>query len=221
MNVTQYKLNQDQYYVETHPKKQIYLHHTAGASNPYSTIDWWRQDAGKIATSAVIAGKPLDKNSKYTDGEIFEVFDSKYWAYHLGIKQAVFAAHGVPYQSLDKISIGLEICNWGQLTHSDKGWVSYVNTIIPDSEVVEYQVPHRGYTHYQKYTPAQIQSVHDLLVKWNVEHGIPIKYNGDSIFDVSVGALKGAAGVYTHCSVRPDKNDIHPQPDMIAMLKSL
>lgn len=45
-----------------------------------------------------------------------QCFSSKNWAYHLGLKQEVFTEAGVSYKSLDKISIGIEICNYGQLT---------------------------------------------------------------------------------------------------------
>lgn len=41
------------------------------------------------------------------------------------------------------------------------------------------------------------------------------------MWEVSTDALKGVAGVYTHNSVRKDKIDIFPQPEMIQMLKGL
>ena len=41
------------------------------------------------------------------------------------------------------------------------------------------------------------------------------------MFHVSMSALKGVSGIYGHCSFRPDKTDIHPQPDMIEMLEKI
>ena len=99
--------------------------------------------------------------------------------------------------------------------------MSYVGTVVADDEVQEYTAPFRGYTYYQKYTQAQIDNVGELLsfltTKWN----IPKEYKGDQIFDIDVRALRGEPGIYTHVSVRPDKNDCHPQPELISMLKSI
>ena len=50
--------------------------------------------------------------------------------------------------------------------------------------------------------------------------GWPLTYNKD-IWDLTPRAYKGEAGIFTHCSVRPDKVDIYPHPKMIEMLKSL
>jgi hypothetical protein len=55
---------------------------------------------------------------------------------------------------------------------------------------------------------------------WKERYNIPLNYHED-IWDVTPRALKGEPGVYTHNSVRFDKTDISPQPNMIAMLKGL
>jgi len=41
------------------------------------------------------------------------------------------------------------------------------------------------------------------------------------MWEVSKKALKGESGIFTHNSIRKDKTDIFPQPEMIQMLKSL
>ena len=41
------------------------------------------------------------------------------------------------------------------------------------------------------------------------------------MWEVSAEALKGKQGVWSHTSFRFDKSDIHPQPEIIEMLKSL
>jgi hypothetical protein len=41
------------------------------------------------------------------------------------------------------------------------------------------------------------------------------------MFDVSKEALSGESGIWSHTSFRSDKSDIHPQGELIKMLKSL
>jgi hypothetical protein len=55
---------------------------------------------------------------------------------------------------------------------------------------------------------------------WNKKYEIPLEYN-DDIWDVTKRALSNEKGVFTHNSVRPDKADVFPQPELIEMLKSL
>ena len=43
------------------------------------------------------------------------------------------------------------------------------------------------------------------------------------MWDISRKALAGVAGIWSHTSFRPekDKQDAHPQPELITMLKGL
>jgi hypothetical protein len=215
MNLRQIKFPDSQYFREEFEKTQIFLHHTAGNPSGQGTFEWWASNPERIGTCVAISGKG------YNDGEIVQGFSSKYWAYHLGLKTQIFTAHGLPYRAIDKFSIGIEICNWGQLTKKADGkYYNYVNGVVPADEVIELATPFKGYTYFHNYTDAQIQSVKDLLLLWKDKYNIPLKYNED-IWDVTSRALKGEPGVYTHNSVRTDKVDIYPHPKMIAMLKSL
>ena len=208
-----------QYIQEEHKKVQIYLHHTAGNANAVATFKGWESNPEKIATCISIAGRP-DKTKSWEDGQIVQGYSSKYWAYHLGLKESTFHKFGVPYKSLDKISIGIEICNFGQLTRVDGKFYTYVNSVIPEEQVIELKDKFRGYKYFHSYSDAQIASVKQLLLLWKERYNIPLTYNED-IWDVTPRALKGEAGVFTHNSVRYDKVDITPQPKMIEMLKSL
>lgn len=209
--ITQVVFPENQYYKAVFPKKQIYLHHTAGNSNAQNVFDCWENDKlGRIATCIVISG----------NGEIVQGYSSKYWAYHLGVKTKFFQAMGLPYKELDKNSIGIEICNWGQLTVKGDKFYNYVNREVPKNEVCELSKPFRGYRYYHNYTDAQIESTKELLLYWGQTYKIPLDYNED-IFNLTPRAYKGDAGIFTHCSVRPDKVDIYPHPKMIEMLKSL
>jgi hypothetical protein len=182
-------------------------------------INWNNDDRGRIATCVAISGKGA---SNSYDGEIVQGFPSKNWAYHLGVKQEVFAAYGVTYQNLDKLSIGIEICNWGPLTQKSNGkYYNYVDKVVPNDQVCELSVPYKGYKYWHAYTDAQIEAVRQLLVYWKGIHNIDIEYNETDMWSVSKSALSGVQGVYTHNSYRKDKTDVSPQPKLIAMLKTL
>lgn len=216
MNIKQVTFPANQYFQEEHPKKQIYLHHTAGNASGEQVFAGWASNSERIGTCVSISGK----GKGTVDGEIIQGFSSKHWAYHLGLKQEVFTKAGVRYQSLDKISIGIEICNWGQLTLKDGKFYNYVNREVPADEVCTLEKPYKGFKYYHNYTDAQIASVKELLLLWKEKYNIPLSYSED-IWDISKRALAGEAGVFTHNSVRKDKVDIYPHPKMIEMLKSL
>lgn len=200
-------------------KKQIYLHHTAGRSSGVRCINHWNNDKrGRVATCVVISGKDAQLSK---DGEICQAFSSRYWAYHLGVKSEIFKAYGVPYQLLDKISIGVEICNWGYLYEKDGKYYNYVNIEVPIDEVTILDKPYKGKTFWHKYTNAQIESVRQLLVFWRERYNIDITYNECDMWEISKRALRGSNGLFTHNSVRPTKMDIYPCPRLIKMLKEL
>jgi hypothetical protein len=211
-------LTSDQYYQDAPKKTQIVLHHTAGNSSGVATINGWEKDArGRIATCVTISGK----GKTTIDGEICQAYSSRYWAYHLGIKPEVFKARGLPYLYLDKHSIGIEICNWGGLDKVGDKYYNYVDREVLPEDVCILDEPYKGHKFYHKYTDAQIESVRQLLLYWGELYGISLKYDYTRLFTVNNEALTMVNGLYTHNSYRKDKSDISPQPDLIAMLKSL
>jgi len=217
--IKQVPLKETEYIKETHTKTQIVLHHTAGNASAVNVMNAWNADTrGRIATCVSISG-PGAKNS--FDGEIVQGFSSRHWAYHLGIKGDVFKAYKVPHQTLDKISIGIEICNWGQLDYENGKFLNYVDREVNDDQVTTLTEPYKGYKHFHKYSDAQIESVKNLLVYWRDIYNIPLTYDYDKMFKVNTSALKGEKGLYTHNSYRKDKIDIYPCPRMIEMLKNL
>ena len=218
--IKQVPLPESQYIKEVTEKKQIVLHHTAGNSSGPGTIKMWaNDDRGRIATCVTISGKGASKDTY--DGEICQAFSSKHWCNHLGIKPDVFRSRGIPYQRLDKIAIGIEICNWGPLTKKETKFYNYVDREIPADQVTELETPYKGHRYYHRYTDAQIESTRQLLLYWRDTYGIDLTYREEDMWTISTQALKGEQGVYTHNSYRKDKSDIYPCPRMIAMLKSL
>lgn len=216
--IVQMPLSDNEYFKEAMPKRQIYLHHTAGNSSGVNVIKNWDKDSrGRIATCVCISGKGATEG----DGKIVQAFSSKYWAYHLGVKRDIFETYDLPYLSLDKISIGIEICAWGQLTKSGDKFFNYVNREVAKEDVCELDEKFKGHRYFHRYTDEQIRSVEKLLIYWNEVYGISLKYDPQEMWDISLKALSGENGVYTHNSVRKDKVDVFPQPELIDMLKSL
>lgn len=199
------------YYKEVTQKKQIYLHHTAGSGKGDNVFATWERDKqGRIGTCVVIG----------PDGTIFQGFKSEFWAYHLGLSADPFRVNCLPYQHLDKISIGIEIVNWGYLTKKGDKFYSYAGTEVPKEQVCTLDKPFKGQKYYQDYTDEQITATIELLNLWASKYNIDIKYNED-IWNVTKRALKGENGVFTHNSVRSDKSDVYPNPKLIAALKEL
>jgi hypothetical protein len=127
----------------------------------------------------------------------------------------------VPYVELDKHSIGIEICNWGQLESRNGKFYNYVDREVAADQVTELPLAYKGYRYFHKYSDAQIQSVKDLLLYWKNIYKIDLTYDYNQMFTVNTKALKGENGLYSHNSYRKDKIDIYPCPRMIEMLKTL
>jgi len=212
----------NQYVKEETTKRQIYLHHTAGNSNPFNVVEDWSRSDERVATAFIIGGNPPPGVSGWADGQIVQCFASKYWGYHLGIKSTAVPPNSATPTELHKMSIGIEICNWGWLNKLPSGkFVNYVGGTMKPEEVIDLGVPYRGYRFWHNYTDAQIQSTKELLQYLGTKYNIPLKYKGKEMFDLDPRAFAGDPGVWTHTSVRKDKSDLYPHPKMIAMLESL
>jgi N-acetyl-anhydromuramyl-L-alanine amidase AmpD len=218
--IKQIPMKETEYVREITAKNQIVLHHTAGNSSGIRTIEDWNTDKrGRIATCVVISGKNA-RNT--TDGEICQAFSSRFWAYHLGLKSDIFRSRKIAFKNLEKTSIGIEICNFGYLKKDSEGkFRTYVNSIIPESDVIELEQPFKGHKYWHNYTDAQIESVRLLLNYWCDLYKIPKKVIVQDLFSVSDKALKGESGIFTHNSYRSDKSDIYPHPKMVEMLLNL
>jgi N-acetyl-anhydromuramyl-L-alanine amidase AmpD len=208
--IVQSRLSENQYFQELTDKKQIYLHHTAGGPSAVNVAKFFNSQQGKVATAFII-----DNN-----GTIVQCFSSKNWAYHLGLKQEIFTESGVAYKSLDKISVGIEICNYGPLTKKNGYYYNYVGSKVDYTDITILDKKYKGHIYWQKYTDEQIESTRQLLVYLCDQYNIPRDYYS-SIFDIDKRALKGESGIFTHNSVRKDKSDIYPCPRMIQMLENL
>lgn len=199
-DIIQHNFDSSQYYREVFDKRQIVLHHTSGG-NINGTLNWWLNDNKHIGTAIII-----DR-----DGSIHQVFSTKYWSHHLGIRNS-------DNTKLNKQSIGIEICNWGGLTKENGKYYNYVGGLISEDRVVKHS--YRGYEYFEKYTEEQIESLEKLLIYLCKKYDIPCNFN-NYMFDVSEEALNGIKGIWSHSSYRSDKSDIYPDLDLIDMLDNL
>jgi len=200
--IVQKRLSKGQFFEEQSDKTQIYLHHTAGNGNAEGVARFWNSNDSQIATAFVVG----------ENGTIVQCFSSKHWAWHLGIDSQDFTTRGLPYKNLNKLSVGIEVCNWGMLKEKNGKFFNYVGGEINPSYVTT--------LHWYKYTDAQIEATRQLVVYLCETYGIPKAYRKE-IWSLDNEAFKGSKGIYTHNSVRKDKADIYPCPRMIKMLQSL
>jgi len=207
---------ENKYFEEEFTKTQIILHHTISGEGVEGDIQTWEGEKDKVAVAIIIdrAGTP------------WQLFSSKYWAYHVGCGN----------HDIDRHSIGVELDNWGWLVAGDgtvkqfigkpvqtvmgKYYAYYGNPIAVPLQY--YANGFRGYNYYEKYSHSQLQTLGELILYWKVRYNIPLTYNED-IWDVSSRALAGTPGIWSHVSYlpAPTKYDCHPQPELIDLLKTL
>jgi N-acetyl-anhydromuramyl-L-alanine amidase AmpD len=217
----------NQYYKLQTTKNQIVIHHTVSGKGVAGDLQWWLSTADRIATHVVIDWQ----------GKIYQCFSSLYWGHHLGVKDTFlkekgFKDYATRNKLLNESSISVELDSWGGLIKEIDGkwypalWSDILKKFIGNKkagevkEVVEFPQGYRGFYGFEKYTDAQIESLRKLLVFWCDKFKIPKTYNED-MWDVSMKALSGESHIWSHSSFRSDKSDVSPQPNLIAMLKSL
>lgn len=183
MDIKKIHLPTDEYYPTKTDKKTIILHHTAGSHRADWTVATWDRDKTKggkplrVATQYVIGGKSTKDGNRDWDGVIVEALPVEMWAHHLGTKNSNNTL-------LNQQSIGIEICNYGPLTKSSNGeYFTYVNSRVPEEDVIDLGKNWRGYRYYQKYTDAQIEAVKFLIEKYSKEYGIDIKKGMVELFE--------------------------------------
>lgn len=196
------RLKNDQFYPTAVSKDQIFWHHTAGLTAD-GAINWWNQTPDHVGVAYVI-----DR-----DGKIYEVFDPKCWGYHLGVKG--------DDDQIEKKSIGIEIVAGGQLYKENDDFIFYplypnktAGKKIDPKEVWEITGEGwRGFNYYHAYTDEQIESLIGLTKQLMASFGIKIQENFEGIEFFQFNPLiytRHLNGVWSHSSVRTDKNDIVP-----------
>lgn len=202
-------LNTANYYQEIAPKNQIYIHHLA-SDNWQSAKQYWENRKGgngTVATPFIISRK----------GEIIQLFDERFWAWHLSGSDFVKLSGAISSQKLNKQSIAIELESWGWLNKIGENYYGWTGKQIDQSEVIELEQPHRGYQYYHSYTDAQIEATAILANALCEKYNIPKTYN--NLFQISEKALKGEKGVFGHNNTSSQKSDPYPDPKLIEALK--
>jgi len=183
MDIKKIYLPDDEYFPEKTEKKSIVLHHTAGSHRPDWVVSAWDRDKTKggkslrVATHFVVGGKSTRDGNTEWDGVIVEAFDLRYWAHHLGTKNTNNSL-------LNKQSIGIEICNYGPLTKTQDGeFFTYVNSKVPEKDVVDLGKNWRGFRYYQNYTDKQIESVKYIIETVSKKYSIDVCKGINELFE--------------------------------------
>ncbi len=188
-----------QYVEEVTRKDLIVLHFTAGSSAG-SAFQTWKNDPARVATAYLID----------LDGGVYEVFNPKYWAFHLGVKGT--SGH-------DKRSIGIEIANVGPLKRSaqnpealnwwPKDWQTRFCTLDEQDKFV--QRSYRGMHYFAAFPEIQADSVRNLVHKLCDRFEIP-KVLADAARrpECDMEFFAKYKGIATHANFRKDKWDIGP-----------
>lgn len=211
MNIVKTKrLLNPQFYPEVKEKSMVFLHHTAGTTAD-GAISWWNQTPEKVGTAYVVE----------RDGTIYEVFDPAKWGYHLGVKG--------DDDFIEKNSIGIEIVAAGILFKEPDGFYSYplypnkVKKIkIPDTDVWDMgDKGWRGTRYFHAYSDAQVTAVIDLVNQLVSDFKIEVdpSWKNSKFYEFNADiAAKHLPGIWSHTSVRKDKNDIVPYQPFLKKL---
>lgn len=218
---------ENQYYKRKETKNQIVIHHTVSGVGLAGDIASWLRTPERVATAFFV-----ERN-----GNIRQNFSEEYWAHHLGVTHGLFQKYNLDPSGgtniwLNMNSIAIELDSWGGLVKEDDGkwYPAFWNTATKKyvgskkSGAIErvYEIPEgfRGFYGFELYYPEQIEGLRKLLLFLSEKYNIPTDYH-ENMWDVSIDALSGHDGIWTHVSYRPDKSDCFPQKDLIDMLKSL
>ncbi len=210
-------LPKSQYCTEVTDKEMIVLHHTVGGDSS-STFAYWLGSKEKVATHFLV-----DRN-----GTITKCFDEKYWAYHLYVASPgnrITKSHKKLGNEYDKKSIGIELCNLGQVSLRDGIFYDlYKRAVYPD-KVIKIK-SYKGYEYWEKYTEAQLEAIEYLILTLcekypKIKEKAKLQIDYSDISEISQEALEFKRGVVSHANLRTDKYDTAPQPQLIEMLNKI
>lgn len=204
-------LTNGQYITEVFEKRAIILHHTIGLSAD-SAWRWWNSTPERVGTAYII-----DR-----DGKILECFDPKFWIYQLGLK----GADGW----LERRSIGIELVSAGPLRLIDNQYRFYPlwpnmtrYNVIDEKDVFRVKNMWRGAEFYHKYSDLQIKALSELILYlYEIFPAIGKDIDWKNFYQYNEKVYKDhIPGIWSHSTVRADKNDVYPDDRLIAMLKDI
>lgn len=190
------------YFEEINSKSKIVLHFTAGYLK--GDIATLTQPGNHISVPFVIA----------RSGEIYNLWASKYWSYHLG-KNAIGGN-----TNMSSKTIAIEISNIGCLKKIGNNLVTtYSNNDIYctlDETSFYKKIPaYRGFEYFATYTQTQYNSLKLLLKFLTKKYNIPYAFlPSNKRFNLfSSAEAEAFNGICSHVNFRADKWDIGPAFD--------
>jgi hypothetical protein len=206
-----FRLTTADYFAQVFPKDLIVLHYTAGAS-ARSAYDTWIKAPEAVATAYLVD----------LDGAIYECFDPKFWAYHLGVS-------GPARTHRDhKRSIGIELTCVGPLREdpvnkNQLNWwpANYRTKYCMKSETAKYvKQNYRGFDYHAAFTPAQVAQTVKLVRHLCDRFGIPKQIPPPAKRQEPKADFAFAStfkGVISHQSFSDNRVDIGPGWDWSAL----
>ena len=191
------------YYQDVIAKKKINLHFTMG---------YLKGDIATLSTPNNHVSVPF---VIARDGNIYNLFGSKYWSYHLGPN----AVGG--NKEMSSTTIGIEISNIGPLKMVGTNLVtSYSDTDVycAASDTQYYQAlatPYRNFGYYATFTDQQYDSIITLLRYLTAKYGINRQFVEESqrYNTLAESEFVNFNGIVSHVNCRTDKVDIGPAFD--------
>ncbi len=209
--IVQLRLNEKQFCRTTYPKDQIVIHNSNTTKSASDLVTSWND-----GTHEYIAPIIIDRF-----GTIYQTFSSRFHASHIGDMSKEMKLFSLPNRACSQTSIAVMLMNGGRVrtnkelkTHYDDG------TEYKSQGRVFYENLHRGNHYYEEYTKDQIKSLERVLKYWCNRFDIPATYNED-IWEVNTRALKGDKGIYLASSFSDDLPIVHPQKELLSLLKNL
>ena len=211
MNVnTKHRLPEGKFFAEQDPKNMIMLHFTAGSTTEGAFNEWM--------TQKIQIGVPYILD---LDGTVYEIFDPKCWAYHLGVTGPKAQNH-----KHDKRSVPIEVVNFGPLKLVNDvlyAWPgNYTTRFCHASDTDRYvKAPYRGFSYFPSFPQAQKDALVELVHSISEVFKIPVMLppaDKRTAFDLDF--FDNWAGVASHQNFRPDKFDIGPAFDWGLLNKS-
>lgn len=227
-------MDSDEYFKGPTKKRWVFLHHTAGWHDPYGTISGWNNDTrGTIGTEFVLGGQSVKGDNSKFDGVLVQAFPRGGYAWHTGTGR----------HAMHTDSVGIEVCNFGQLTkggyHKNGVWVklkaesyyTYVGVEADPRQIVELAEAFRGYKTWHRYSDKQV----DMMHKWilyianrdsiDIRKGLVELIHSRGVFEAfdycDVAYASSRPGMYCHTNVMRGKVDLFPQQEVVDMLMSL
>ena len=188
------------FYEEQCKKERIVLHATHGVL----AMDVANLSKQHVSTPYVIA----------RDGTVYELFDPKYWSYHLG---SLGRGYWTSNTTESKKTIGIELSNIGDLSpHKTKqdilldAW-GYPYCMKEHKDLYEAS-EYRGKSYFATYTDEQYKSLDSLLLslcrRFDIVHSfLPKAERFEKMMK------EPNAGIISHANYRSNKVDVSPAFD--------